>query len=265
MADRMRAWIEGQETVRLDEFGRAFGLTKWHALRAFKSATGMTPREYAEARRVGRLRSALQSGGGVADAVYEAGYGSGSRVYEQSERSLGMTPASYAKQGRGARIRFTIALTALGETLVARTERGLCAVRIGDGPDLERELKAEFSMAQIERDDSGLQAEMEVVHRLASGRLAQGMPLDVLGTAFQRKVWAELQSIGRGERRTYSEVARAIGEPAAVRAVANACASNPVAMVVPCHRVVRSDGAMGGYRWGETRKRRLLDAELRGE
>ena len=261
----MRAWIDARDSVRLDDLSAEFGLSKWHALRAFKSATGMTPREYAEARRVGRLRSALQSGNGVADAVYEAGYGSGSRVYEHSERSLGMTPASYARQGKGAQIRYTISITTLGPTLIARTDRGLCAVRMGEPEDLERELRAEFSMAHIERDDAGLQTEAEAVRRLASGRPATSMPLDVLGTAFQRKVWGELQAIGRGEQRTYSDVAKAIGQPEAVRAVANACASNPVAMVVPCHRVVRSDGASGGYRWGEPRKRRLLESELRGE
>jgi AraC family transcriptional regulator of adaptative response/methylated-DNA-[protein]-cysteine methyltransferase len=212
---------------------------------------------------VERLRSELRGGRDVTGAMYDAGYGSSSRLYEQSDARLGMTPASYGARGAGATIAFTIAGSPLGRLLVAMTERGVCRVTLGDDDAaLERALYDEFSAAEVVRDDDALHAVVgEVLRRIGGDEPAVELPLDVRGTAFQQQVWRELTTIPRGETRSYREVAEAVGKPAAARAVGNACGSNPVAIVVPCHRVVAADGGLGGFGWGLDRKRVLLDNE----
>ena len=248
------------DPITLTLLGRVTGAPPARLHRAFRRLTGITPREYRDARRSDRLRSALRTRHRVGPSVYDAGYGSSSRVYERADRMLGMTPATYARAGRGAHIRFTIVPSPLGPLLVAATARGIC--RIGVGDHLEQEFRREFAAATIARDDGALARQARLIVRHLEGRAPHvDLPLDVRATAFQRRVWRELLAIPRGATRSYTEVARAIGRPSATRAVARACATNPVALVVPCHRVVRADGGLGGYRWGEERKRRLLAAE----
>ncbi|HET8834583.1 MAG TPA: bifunctional DNA-binding transcriptional regulator/O6-methylguanine-DNA methyltransferase Ada [Gemmatimonadales bacterium] len=250
------------ETVTLDRLGRAVGLSPYHLQRTFKRLTGMSPRSYAGARRMERMKQELKNGGTVSRATYDAGYASPSRAYDESSRRLGMTPGSYQRGGRGVHIRFTTVDTALGTVLVAATDRGLCSVTIGaSAAVLEADLRREFPAARLERRDTELRAWAgSVVARLA-GEEAERLPLDVSGTPFQWQVWEALQRIPRGVTRSYTEIARAIGRPTAARAVARACASNKLALVIPCHRVVREDGDEGGYRWGVARKRELLKAE----
>jgi AraC family transcriptional regulator of adaptative response/methylated-DNA-[protein]-cysteine methyltransferase len=209
------------------------------------------------------LKSHLQSGRTVADATYEAGYGSGSRVYENSSTTLGMTPGAYASGGKGATVRFAITDSPLGRLLVAATPRGICSVKLGaDARTLERELRDEFPQAAVAPAGDRLQDWVAaIVASLDRGAPDPRLPLDVRATAFQRLVWQELQRIPRGQTRSYQEIARRVGRPQAARAVARACASNPAALVIPCHRVVQSDGGIGGYHWGVQRKRALLDAE----
>ena len=233
-------------------------------VRAFKRVLGITPRQYAEARRVARFQQELRRRKQVSPALYEAGYGSTSRVYERTHAQLGMTPATYARGGAGVEIVFVIVPTALGRLLVAATARGVCRVLLGDSAaTLEAELRREFDAAHVRQDRSGrLEGFVQAILAYLEGREpALDLPLDIRATAFQRRVWQELQRIPFGETRTYTQVARAIGDPNARRAVARACAANPVALVIPCHRVVREDGAVGGYRWGVERKEALLDRE----
>ena len=259
------------EPVTLAALGAAVGVSPFHLQRLFKRVTGVSPREYANARRVERLKARLQQGDGVADATYEAGYGSGSRVYESSDAQLGMTPATYRRGGPGVTIRFGTAASPLGRLLVAVTGRGVCAVTLGDSDAaLEAALRREYPRALIERaaadgaEDAALAAAIDaVLEHLAGEEPSLALPLDVRATAFQRRVWQALQAIPYGATRSYREIAAAIGSPRATRAVARACAANRVALVVPCHRVVRGDGETGGYRWGEERKRQLLDRESR--
>lgn len=257
-------------TVRLADLARRVGVSAFHLQRTFKKIVGVTPREYANRRRVDRVKAHLRNGGSVTDATYEAGFGSGSRLYEQADAYLGMTPRTYQRGGKGMSIRYTVIESAIGRVLCASTERGLCAVIVGRNGDrksdraLESELRAEFPEAAIERDDRATARQAAIVRQCAEGRPVRGdVPLDVQATAFQWKVWRALREIPHGETRSYKEVARQIGRPSAVRAVARACATNPVALVVPCHRVVRDDGALSGYRWGVTVKKRLLNAEKR--
>lgn len=242
------------------------GGTPHHLLRSFQSALGVSPREFADACRVGCLKAALREGEGVAAATYSAGYGSGSRVYERAASTLGMTPAAYARGGIGEDVGYAIVDSPLGRLLVAGTGRGLCAVKIGANDGLlVDELRREFSAARIAAPDAPLAAWIvQIVRNLVGAGPDPRLPLDLRATAFQRRVWRELQRIPRGATRSYREIARRIGQPAAARAVARACASNPVALVVPCHRVVRDNGALGGYRWGVDRKRALLEAERSG-
>jgi AraC family transcriptional regulator of adaptative response/methylated-DNA-[protein]-cysteine methyltransferase len=231
--------------------------------RDFQRVLGVTPKQYSDAPRVERLRDELRGGRDVTGALYEVGYGSSSRLYEQSDARLGMTPASYGARGAGAFITFTVVDSPLGRLLVATTERGVCRVTLGaDDNALERDLRDEFSAAEVVRDDGALDATItEVLRRINGVAPAVALPVDVRGTAFQQQVWRELVCIPRGETRTYREVAEAVGKPLAARAVGNACGSNPVAIVVPCHRVVGSDGGLGGFGWGLDRKRLLLDNE----
>ncbi len=232
--------------------------------RAFKRVLGITPRAYAEVRRVGRFKQELKRRKQVSPALYEAGYGSSSRVYEQTDAHLGMTPATYARGGAGMGIAHTTVPTALGPLLVAATERGVCRVALGeDGAALEADLLAEFPAARVVQDKSGtLHGWVSSILAYLDGREPDlDLPLDIRATAFQRRVWQELQRIPFGKTRSYGEVARRIGEPKATRAVAQACGKNPVALVIPCHRVVREDGELGGYRWGVERKQALLERE----
>jgi AraC family transcriptional regulator of adaptative response/methylated-DNA-[protein]-cysteine methyltransferase len=201
----------------------------------------------------------------ITDAIYEAGYGSSSRLYENSSAQLGMTPSAFRRNGEGVAIRYTIVATKLGKVLIASTERGLCEVQFGESnASLERDLKAEFNAAQITRDDQALKPLATQIEKFLEGsRLSFDMPLDVQGTAFQQRVWKALQNIPYGETRSYAEIAKEIGKPEAVRAVASACASNRAALVIPCHRVVQKSGKLAGYRWGVERKQALLDTEQR--
>ena len=232
--------------------------------RAFKRILGITPRAYAEARRVTRFKQELKRRKHVSPALYEAGYSSTSRVYERTNEQLGMTPATYARGGAGIGIAYVTVPTSLGRLLVAATERGVCRVSLGDNAAaLEAELVAEFPGARVVQDTSGkLEGWVGAILASLDGREPHVyLPLDIRATAFQRRVWQELQRIPFGKTRSYAEVARLIGRPTATRAVAQACATNPVALVIPCHRVVREGGDLGGYRWGVDRKRALLKRE----
>lgn len=237
------------------------GLYRLH--RTFRRVMGITPRQYAEALRMGLLKKHLREGRDVTTALYEAGYSSSSRLYERSDAQLGMTPATYRRGGRGMRIGYTVADCSLGRILVAATGRGVSAVYFGDSDrPLEAALREEYPGAEIRRDPRGVSAWVRALVRHLSGHTQQlDLPLDVAATAFQQRVWEALRRIPYGSTRTYSQIARALGRPSATRAVARACATNPVSVVVPCHRVVRKDGALAGYRWGLDRKRTLLNQE----
>jgi AraC family transcriptional regulator, regulatory protein of adaptative response / methylated-DNA-[protein]-cysteine methyltransferase len=234
-----------------------------HLQRVFRNALGITPRRYADALRLTQLKSDLRRGTDVTTALYEAGYSSTSRLYERSNAQLGMTPASYGRGGQGMKISYTIADCSLGRVLVAATDRGISAVSLGDSDSrLLAELRKEYPNAEIRRGTrKSSHWVREIARHLAGTTPKIDLPTDVVATAFQRRVWEELRSIRSGTTRTYSEVARALGKPAATRAVARACATNPTALVVPCHRVIRADGSLGGYRWGLRRKKLLLERE----
>jgi len=248
------------EGFQLASLGRHMGYSPFHIQRSFKSALGITPRAYAESRRVAALKQDLREDRPVTESLYNAGFSSSSRVYENAGAHFGMTPATYRKHGRGTQISFTIASTALGLVLVAQTERGVCSIAFGDtDSELEKSLKEEFSSATITRASSPYVAAV-LAHVNGADRLLR-LPLDIQATAFQRRVWEQLQKIPYGETRSYSQVARELAQPTAVRAVARACTANPVALAIPCHRVVREGGALSGYRWGLKRKQALLDKE----
>jgi AraC family transcriptional regulator of adaptative response/methylated-DNA-[protein]-cysteine methyltransferase len=255
------------EPLTLADLGEAVDVSPAHLQRVFKRITGISPRQYAAAHRLGQFKARLKEKRTVTTALYEAGYGSASRVYERAADQLGMTPGAYRKGGKLATIRYTLIDCPLGRLLLAGTDRGVSAVYLGDtdGP-LERELKREFPAATLARDDAGL-AEWagQVRHHLQGGLPHLDLPLDVRATAFQWRVWQQLRAIPRGQTRTYREVAEALGQPTAARAVARACATNPVSVIVPCHRVIRGDGGLGGYRWGLQRKKSLLEKERKEE
>jgi len=252
-----------EEGLRLSELAKDLNSSAATLRRAFRQVTGLAPRELAEALRVRRFKNLLRSGNNITDALYETGYGSSSRIYERSNAQLGMTPATYQKGGKGMKIEYTIAKSPLGKVLVGATERGVSAVYLGSAPKkLVSELREEYPRAKIALASGGVQRWVREIVRRIEGQPAQAdLPLDLQATAFQRRVWQELQRIPRGTTRTYSQVARALGRPKAVRAVARACATNPVSIVVPCHRVVRQDGHLAGYRWGVSRKEQLLATE----
>lgn len=256
-----------EDTLRLTQLARELGTTSKTLRRAMRQVTGLTPRQMAEALRLKRFKSLLRAGRSITDALYETGYGSSSRVYERSNAQLGMTPATYQKGGKDMKIEYTIAKSPLGKVLVAATERGVSAVYLGEAQDkLVRELREEYPRAEISAAAGHSQRWVrEIVQRIEGRPAQEDLPLDLQATAFQRRVWQELQRIPRGSTRTYSQVARALGQPKAVRAVARACATNPVSVVVPCHRVVREDGNLAGYRWGLARKEQLLAAERAAE
>jgi AraC family transcriptional regulator, regulatory protein of adaptative response / methylated-DNA-[protein]-cysteine methyltransferase len=247
--------------LTLDDLGNVAALSPHHLQRVFKRALGITPRQYVEARRLEHLKGRLKAGESVTSALYEAGYSSSSRLYERDQ--LGMTPAVYRKGGKDMHIHFTTAVCSLGVVLVGATEKGICAVSLGDTPaELEATLRRDYPAADIQPDDAGLgEWVAPLLCHLEGEQPHLELPLDIQATAFQWRVWQALRAIPYGETRTYSQIAQAIGSPKAVRAVGTACASNHVAVVIPCHRVVREDGALGGYRWGVARKEKLLRRE----
>jgi AraC family transcriptional regulator, regulatory protein of adaptative response / methylated-DNA-[protein]-cysteine methyltransferase len=249
--------------LTLMELSRSVGASPHQVERLFQHILGITPRQYTDARRMAQLKSSLRNGERVTMATYDAGFGSSSRLYERASSHMGMTPAAYRHGGAGMNIAYTIVPCSLGRVLVAATERGISAVYLGDSAAaLEKALAREYPRAEIRRDSNGMAKWVGgVLDRLRGREPHAELPLDVHATAFQRRVWEELRRIPRGSTRTYTEVARAIGKPHAVRAVARACATNPVSIVVPCHRVVREDGSLAGYRWGLDRKRALLASE----
>jgi AraC family transcriptional regulator of adaptative response/methylated-DNA-[protein]-cysteine methyltransferase len=239
------------------------GMGPYQLERAFRSVMGISPRQYADARRMHRLKSKLKKGDDVTTALYDAGFGSSSRLYERAPSHLGMTPATYRQGGAGMKIRYTLAASPLGRLLVGATERGISAVYLGqDDARLEAALYEEYPRAELRRDRNGMEKWVgKILNHLRGHEPNLDLPTDLQATAFQRRVWQELRRIPYGSTRTYSQVARAIGQPTAVRAVARACATNPVSVLVPCHRVVRADGDLAGYRWGVARKRELLEHE----
>lgn len=267
MVARATAWLDEhlEDRVTLARLGDAIGISPGHLQRTFTLVTGVSPRQYVAARRLEGAKSRLRSGADVTTAIHGSGYGSSSRFYEQARSTLGMSPASYKRGGEGAEIRYAIAGSAFGRVLVAATARGVCAVSLGDRDDALREaLVAEYPRATIARDDVAMREQLEAVLTHLSDRSSLAtLTIDVRATTFQRQVWEALRAIPTGERRSYGQVATAIGNPGATRAVASACAANPVALVIPCHRVVRGDGSHGGYRWGAARKGSLLAAERR--
>lgn len=262
-----RAAAEADGPVTLEELARHCGLSPWHLQRQFKRVMGVSPRHYDEALRLKRLKSGLKTGEGVAAATFEAGFGSSSRVYERAAAALGMTPASYAKGGAGAEIAFACAGSRLGLVLIAATAKGICRIAFGaEERALIADLAKEFPQAKtIRRDDSALKRAIgEILRRIEGEAPARDLPLDIRMTAFQQRVWRELLAIPAGETRSYGGIAAAIGNPRGARAVGHACASNPVAILIPCHRALRNDGSLGGYAWGLKRKKALLAAETEG-
>jgi len=249
--------------ARLPDLARACNASPTHLQRTFRGLMGISPRGYAEAVRLRRLKTQLQKGDDVTTALYEAGYGSASRLYERSNRQLGMTPATYRRGGRGMEIGYTIAPSPLGRLLVAGTAHGISSVYLGDADErLEGELRKEYPEATISRNSAAVSDWVkELVRHLSGKQLKFYLLLDVASSAFQCRVWEHLQDIPYGTTRTYSDISRALGRPSATRAVARACATNPVSIVIPCHRVVRGDGSLAGYRWGIERKQALLERE----
>jgi AraC family transcriptional regulator of adaptative response/methylated-DNA-[protein]-cysteine methyltransferase len=261
LAGKAKAYLDARrgERVTLGELASALGASPFHLQRRFKEAFGVSPRNYQDAQRVESVKSSLQNGRRVADAVFEAGYGSVSRFYEKPR--LGMKAREYRARGKGQHIRYCSFATPLGAVLVAATDTGVCSVKLGDDPVwLKGLLAEEFSEAELSQ--KALPEVKKAILDFISGDAALArVPLDIRGTVFQRRVWEELRKIPRGETRTYKDIARAVGAPEAVRAVGSACGANPVALVVPCHRAIRTDGGLGGYAWGLARKKKLLALE----
>jgi O-6-methylguanine DNA methyltransferase len=253
------------ESLSLDALANHVKLSPFHLQREFKKIFGLSPRAYQSALRMGRMKSRLTTGDSVSRATYEAGFGSSRAAYETASKSMGMTPGEFRRGGEGKHIRYIVGESPVGKILVAATDRGICSVAIGDdSAELERELTKTFSGAHLTRarpGDRHIQGWLASAAAIAAGRKTVAPPLDIAGTAFQLKVWESLRKIPAGDVRTYSEVAAEIGDAAASRAVGSACGKNPVALIIPCHRVLRSDGQLGGYRWGLDRKKQLLAAE----
>ncbi|WP_239025151.1 bifunctional DNA-binding transcriptional regulator/O6-methylguanine-DNA methyltransferase Ada [Rhodoligotrophos defluvii] len=261
-----RRIAEADEAPRLEELANAAGMSPFHFHRVFKSVTGITPRAYAAAHRVKRVREALsRPEESVTAAIYDAGFGSNSRFYEKSNEVLGMTPTAFRKGGAKAKIIFAVGQCSLGAILVARSDKGICAIHLGDDPEaLLRGLQDQFPNAELIGGDATFEALVaKVVGFIEQPQIGLDLPLDIRGTAFQQRVWEALRQIPPGKMASYAEIARRIGEPKAVRAVAQACAANTIAVAIPCHRVVRTDGALSGYRWGVDRKRDLLAREVK--
>ncbi|HVL58527.1 MAG TPA: bifunctional DNA-binding transcriptional regulator/O6-methylguanine-DNA methyltransferase Ada [Burkholderiaceae bacterium] len=263
IAAACRMLEDSSAATPLAQVAARIGMSRYHFQRVFKSITGLTPKAYQQARRRDRMQVELQRERTVTDAIYEAGFNSTSRFYDQVGKVLGMTPSDYRNRGSGQRIRYTVAASALGPMLVAATDRGVCAIELSDEPaELVERLRRRFGNAQLSDGDAEfarmVAAVVDFVDQPSRGL---DLPLDVKGTVFQHRVWQALQQIPLGETISYAQLALRVGQPQAVRAVARACASNPVALAVPCHRVVGSDGALRGYRWGVARKRALLERE----
>jgi len=263
MVAACRAIEQADETPSLDELANSAGISRFHFHRLFTRIIGITPKAYAKAKRAERVRQELPRSSSVTDAIYESGYNSNGRFYSDSAEMLGMSPKRYRSGGMGETIRFAVGESTLGSILVASSERGVCAILIGSDPEaLARDLQDRFPKAHLiggDRDYERIVA--KVVGFVQSPRTRFELPMDVRGTAFQQRVWKALLEIPVGQTATYTEVAERIGSPAAVRAVAGACAANALAVAIPCHRVVRHDGSLSGYRWGVERKRALLDIE----
>jgi AraC family transcriptional regulator of adaptative response/methylated-DNA-[protein]-cysteine methyltransferase len=251
------------EPVTLSTLSQQLGVSSFHLQRTFKNVMGITPKDYAETSRVNRFKKGVRKGEAITSAIYDAGFGSSSRLYENAAAQLGMTPATYGKGGRGAVINYAIVETPLGRLLVAATNKGVCSVMLGDSDaSLKADLSREFPEAEIRHEENALHSSLNaIVEHLKNKSPHIDLPLDIQATAFQRQVWEQLRAIPYGETHSYSEVAEAIGQRKAVRAVARACATNPVALVIPCHRVIREDKTLGGYRWGLERKKKLLERE----
>ena len=251
------------ESLKLAELAESAGVSVFHLQRTFKRMMGVSPRQYLAARRFGNFKELVRKGESVTNALYDSGFNSSSRLYEQAASELGMTPATYSRGGRGVNIDYTIVASPMGRLLVAMTERGVCSVRMSDSDqELEKDLREEFPHAQIKRADSALQETVQkILNHLENNEPRLDLPLDIRATAFQRQVWEKLRAIPYGQTASYAEVAKSLGKPGAVRVVVRACATNPVALVIPCHRVVREDKSLGGYRWGLDRKQRLLERE----
>jgi len=252
-----------EQAPTLEQLARHAQMSTYHLHRVFKAVTGLTPKAYAQAHRGWRVRAELERGGSVTEALYGAGYGSGGRFYAEADQVLGMTPTRYRDGGAGTEIRFAIGQCSLGAILVACSDRGVCAILLGDDPDaLARELQDRFPRASLVGGDAGFEQWVaRVVGFVEAPGLGLDLPLDVRGTAFQQRVWQALRDIPVGQTASYADIARRIGVPTAARAVAQACGANALAVAIPCHRVVRSDGALSGYRWGVERKRALLARE----
>jgi len=273
-AAREAAWvaqacrmIEGaEEAPTLEHLAARIGLSPHHFHRIFKSVTGVTPKAYALSNRAERVRTALAGPNTVTQAIYEAGFNASSRFYECADRELGMKPARYRAGGTRERIRFAVAQCSLGSILVAATEKGVCAILMGDDPGaLAHDLQDRFASAELVGGDADFEHTVaQVIALVEEPARGSALPLDIRGTAFQRRVWQALREIPPGETAGYRDIAVRIGEPKAARAVAQACGANPLAVAIPCHRVVRTDGALSGYRWGVERKRTLLRREGRG-
>ncbi len=264
VSEFINANLDGKLT--LETLSREAGLSPFHFQRVFKKTLGISPRQYVEARRLEKVRRHLNRGETVADSVYDAGFTSTSRLYEKGSRTLGVHPGTFRRGGEGLDIQFTIVDSPIGRLLLGATEKGICSVCIGgsDGA-VESALREDYFAADLVRNDDGMKAWAEHFLRYFQGQeFPTGLPIDVAGTAFQWKVWKALQSISYGTTMSYSGIAEALGEPKAARAVARACATNHVALIIPCHRVVGRDGELHGYAWGVKRKRALLDMEARG-
>jgi AraC family transcriptional regulator of adaptative response/methylated-DNA-[protein]-cysteine methyltransferase len=263
--ERVRRYLDEHydEPDTLKQLAAQIGMSPYYLQRAFKELIGLSPKEYRDARRMERFKTSLKRGETVTNATYEAGFGSSSRLYERVNSDLGMTPSVFQSGGTGVTLRFMIAATVVGRMLVAVTERGIASVRLGNSDaSLLASLRQDYPMATLRRDAVGLKRHITGILRcLTAKEDTCHLPLDLGGTVFQRRVWKALRRIPRGSTRSYSDVAQAIGKPAAARAVARACATNPIAVVIPCHRVIREDGRAGGYRWGLQRKNRLLALE----
>ncbi len=265
LVGKARAYLDKRrgERVTLEELSQAVGASPFHLQRLFKRAIGLSPKDYQRELRLEDAKRMLANGSGVTEAVFGAGYGSVSRFYEKAASRLGMAAREYRAKGKGQRIAYCTFSTALGTVLVAATGRGICSIKLGDAvAALKEHLLEEFSEAELVENAKALdEAKQKIKAFIAGDQDLARVPLDVRGTVFQRKVWEQLRRIPAGETRTYQQIARAIGAPEAVRAVGSACGANPVALLVPCHRAVRSDGGLGGYAWGLARKKRLLELE----
>ncbi len=265
VAAACRRLVAAEVAPSLAELAGEAGLSPHHFHRIFKASLGVTPKQFAAAHRAGRMKEALEAGASVTEAIYDAGYGGNSRFYEQADARLGMTATSFKQGGKGMSIRYATARNWLGPVLVAATERGICAILFGeDDETLLQDLRERFPTASFEAAEPESDYQSWIEETLAFMKAPEAgcaLPLDIAGTAFQEQVWQALRAIPSGETASYAEVARAIGKPKAVRAVAQACRANPIAIAIPCHRVVRSDGGLGGYRWGIERKESLLARE----